>query len=431
MADDLGDALKLDPTRCPLDDIDSMDKAMLAGDPHPYFARLRREAPVYRDPRWGFWSVATYDLIHEVLRTPAIFSSDMSGQYATAISQIDPEELSILAQGVPQVHTMLTADPPAHTRYKKLAMQAFTYKRVEKMGDYMAQVTHKLIDGFIGEGRCEFKRAFADMLPSIVIADQFGVPHEDLDQFHIWLLAQIVRLSGTMSSKEVRLEAARKQLELQTYMLEKIADRRRRTSDDLISDLVHATLAEEGDTRPLSDAELISIFTQIFVAGQETTAHTITAGMYYLLTHPEQFEKVLSDHSLIPNFIDETLRYLTPVNNMWRTVARDTELGGVALRKGEMIFLRFGSGDRDEAHFKDAGRYDITRSNAGEHLAFGGGIHFCLGSQLARKEMTTAFPILFERLKNPRLIDDPGAFRYNPNPLLRGVLELNLAFDPA
>jgi cytochrome P450 len=429
MADDLTRTARLDPARCPLDDIDSMDKAMLAGDPHPYFARLRREAPVYRDPRWGFWSVATWDLIQAVLRSPTTFSSDMSGQYATAVSRMDPEELALLAKGVPQVHTMLTADPPAHTRYKKLAMQAFTYKRVETMGAYMAKVANDLIDGFIGDGRCEFKRAFADMLPSIVIADQFGVPREDLDQFHIWLLAQIVRLSGSMATKEARLAAARQQLELQNYMLEKIADRRRRLADDLISDLVHASLAAEGDARPLTDAELISIFTQIFVAGQETTAHTLTAGMYYLLTHPDQFEKVRNDHALIPNFIDETLRFLTPVNNMWRTVAKDTTLGGVALTKGEMIFLRFGSGDRDEAHFPDPDRYDVTRTNANEHLAFGGGIHFCLGSQLARKEMTTAFPILFERLKNPRLVDDPATFRYNPNPLLRGVVALNIAFD--
>ena len=119
---------------CPLDDIDSMDKAMLQGDPHPYFERLRREAPVYRDPRWGFVSVAAYDLIQEVLRSPGVFSSDMSGQYATAVGAMDPEELAILARGVKPVDTMLTADPPAHTRYKKLAMQAFTYKRVEQMG---------------------------------------------------------------------------------------------------------------------------------------------------------------------------------------------------------------------------------------------------------------------------------------------------------
>jgi len=150
----------------------------------------------------------------------------MSGQYATAMSSMDPEELAIHARGVPQVNTMLTADPPAHTRYKKLAMQAFTYKRVEQMGDYMATVTHRLIDGFHAGGGCEFKTAFADMLPSIVIADAFGVPHEDLDRFHVWLQAAIVRLSGTMASKEARLDAARKALELQTYMLGKIADRR-------------------------------------------------------------------------------------------------------------------------------------------------------------------------------------------------------------
>ncbi len=419
-----------DARKCPLSSINAFDPELLQ-DPYPYFARLREEAPVYRDPNTGIVSVATYDLIMEVNRQPMVFSNDFSTQLRSGSTQaIDADEMEILSKGWPVTNTMLTADPPAHTRYRKLAGKAFTYKRVEGMADYVAQVTNDLIDSFIGQGACEFKSAFANHLPMTVIADSLGAPRSDMDLFHRWSDAFVAQLGG-ISDKATRLQAAERIVEFQRYFVDIIEEKRARPTEDIISDLVHADLSEEGDPRKMDYSELLSILQQLLVAGNETTAHTLTAGLYYLIKDPALRERVMADPSQIPAFVEETLRYLTPTNNMWRMATRDAEIGGVPVKKGEMILVRYGSGNRDPAHFPDADRFDVTRENARTHLAFGAGIHTCIGASLARKEMVTAFPILLSRLKNLRLQDPDAPLRYSPNILLRGVLELPIAFDAA
>lgn len=417
-----------DNSKCPLAEINAFDPELLQ-DPYPYFSRLRAEAPVFRDPKTNIVSVSTYDLIQKVNTQPRIFSNDFSEQLRSgSATAMDPDELAILSQGVIVKNTMLTADPPAHTRYRKLAMKAFTYKRVEGMGDYVAQVTNNLIDTFVKDGRCEFKTAFANLLPMTVIADALGVPRTDMDRFRLWSDAFVVQLGG-VSDKAARLDAATKIVEFQRYFIDKIEEKRASPADDVISALVHADLSEEGDPRKMDYAELLSILQQLLVAGNETTAHSLTAGLYYLIRSPEQLARVRDDASAVPNFVEETLRYLTPTNNMWRVVTQDTELAGVPLKKNDLVLLRYGSGNRDATHFARPDRFDIGRENAKSHLAFGSGIHTCLGAQLARKEMITAFPILLRRLKKLQLTGDEANLRYNPNILLRGVLELHIAFE--
>lgn len=218
---------------------------------------------------------------------------------------------------------------------------------------------------------------------------------------------------------------------LNDFMRAQIQMKRTRPDDDIISDMIRATLVEDGDPRPLDDMELLSIFGQVFVAGQETTAHSLTAGLYYLLTNPDQMAKVRGEPELIPNFVEETLRYLTPVNNMFRRVVKDTSLSGVELKAGDMIMLKYGSGNHDDRHFPDPERFDVPRPNARDHLAFGAGVHHCLGAELARKELSSAFRILLARLKNIRLARDAGPIRYTPNHPLRGVAELRIEFEAA
>ena len=412
----------------PLAAINFFDPTFLQ-DPLPAYRRLREEAPVYRDPHTGIVFVSTYDLINEVNRQPAVFSNAFAEQLrAGAAEAMDPEELAIVSQGVPPVNTMLTADPPTHTRYRKLGAKAFTFKRVEQMTDYVARVTEALIDDFVAEGKCEFKTRFADALPMTVIADALGVPRADMPRFKRWSDGFITQLSG-VATREQRLDAARRIVEFQHYFVDMIEQKRAHPTDDIISDLVHADLAEEGDPRKMDHAELISILQQLLVAGNETTAHSITAAMYYLLTQPGLMDRMIADPDLTPGFVEETLRFLTPVNNMWRLVKSDAEVGGVPIRAGEVVLLRYGSGNRDDAHFADADQFDPARDNARTHLAFGAGIHTCIGASLARKEMTIAFPILLRRLRNLRFQEGRNDFRYSPNILLRGVLELHLAFD--
>ncbi len=427
-ADDAASPPKADIARQPLAEINAFDPEIL-NDPYPYFSRLRAEAPVFRDPKTGIVSVSTFELIMEVNRQPLVFSNRFSQALrAGAVNAMDPEEAAILAGGVAPMDTMLTADPPEHTRYRKLAMKAFTHKRVEQLGEIVAKITHELIDGFVADGQCEFKSAFANHLPMTMIADALGAPRADMDRFKRWSDAFVVQLGG-VSDRETRLEAARRIVEFQTYFIARIEEKRARPTEDVISDLVHATLAEEGDPRGLNHAELISIIQQLLVAGNETTAHTLTAGLYYLTADPALRARLLADPALIAGFVEETLRLLSPTNNMWRVVTRDAQIGGVAVREGEVLLLRYGSGNRDGRQFPDPDRFDPDRPDARGHLAFGAGIHTCIGAQLARKEMVTAFPILLERLKNPRFAPGRNAFRYDPNILLRGVLELHIAFD--
>ena len=422
--------LKPNPATCPLHQINAMDPELLQ-DPYPYWARLRAEAPVYRDPNTGIVSVSTYALIMEVNRQPLVFSNDFGAQLRSGSTQaVDPDEAAVMAEGWTVTNTMLTADPPAHTRYRKLSMKAFTMKRVEGMNAYVAEVTNSLIDGFIGAGKCEFKSQFANHLPMTVIADALGAPRSDMDKFHRWSDAFIVQLGG-VSDKAARLEAARRIVEFQHYFVDIIETKRANPSEDVISDLVHADLSEEGDTRNMEYSELLSIIQQILVAGNETTAHTLTAGLYYLISNPDQMAKVLADPELIPGLVEETLRYLSPSNNMWRVATQDAEISGFPVKKGEMILVRYGSANRDGAHFPHPDQFDVEREDAKSHLAFGAGIHTCIGAQLARKEMITAFPIILGRLKNLRFQEGANSFRYSPNVLLRGVLELHLAFDPA
>lgn len=413
-----------------LDDIDP-NHAEVLQDPYFYYSLLRNEAPVFRDPRTGIVSVSTYDLVLQVNKQPQFFSSQFAHLLVSGgAGQLSPEEETIMAEGLPWRDTLLTADPPAHQRYKRLAMKAFPHTRVAAMETYIGEVVHQLIDRFVCSGEVEFKSGFADLLPSYVIADALGVSRDDIPRFHDWLQAGISRFSGNAPEAE-RIVAARKEIELQQYFLRAIEDRRHTPREDIISDLVHAEMRDDQGERPLDDAELYAILQQIFNAGQETTAHTLTYALYQLIEDPAQMAAVLADKGLVPNLVEETLRFLTPTNNMWRIVREDIRLGGVDLRAGETLLLRYGSANRDAGHFPDPDRFDIGRTNAREHLAFGAGIHSCLGMALARKEMTVALPILLDRLRNPELAKGLNSFRYHPSPLLRGVTELHIRFDRA
>lgn len=419
-----------DDARPALDSVNSFDFQILQ-DPHPYFTRLREEAPVYRDPNSGFVSVATYELVTQVCAQPKLFSNGFGEVLRSGSKkQIDPEELAALKRVRPVANTLLTADPPDHTRYRKLAMKGFSMKRVEAMTAYVETVVHELIDGIEDKGGVEFKSAFANHVPMIVIADALGVPREDMDTFRLWSDAFITQMNG-LATKEARIEAAGRIADYQDYFIAKIAEKRANPTEDVISDLVHADLAEEGDTRKMTEAELLSIFQQLLVAGNETTAHTLTAAMFYMISNPG-LEQLLRDRpEKVPNFIDETLRYLSPTNNMYRVATQDAEIGGVAVKKGELILLRYGSANRDEGHFANGQTFDVDRANAKDHLAFGAGVHRCIGAQLALKEMATAWPILLKRLKGFRFAEGKNSFMYLPTILMRGVFELHVTFEKA
>ncbi len=412
-----------------IEEIDFFDGEFLR-DPYNAYHLLRTQAPVFRDPKNDIVYVSTYDLVKEVCKRTDDFSSKFAHLFrASGAEKMDPEVAEILKEGVAPADTLQTANPPDHAPYRRVAQQAFNYKRILQMEDYIKKVVNDLIDDFIEEGWCEFKTQFGDELPMTVIADALGVPRDNIPTFRKWSHAFVDQLGG-LEDKAGRIEAARLTMDFQKYFIARLEERRGNPSNDIVSEIANAEITKDGETRLLTISEAISMVNAFLVAGNETTAHSFTAGIFYLVSHPEQLARLQADQELIPNFIEETLRMLTPTNNMWRIAARDTTLGGVDIKEGDKVLIRFGSANRDEALFGDGETFDVTRDNAKKHMAFGSGIHTCLGEQLARKELNTAFPIILDRLKNMRFADGKNTFRFAPNFLLRGVEQLHVEFDP-
>jgi cytochrome P450 len=403
------------------------DPAVLAS-PHAYYRALRAEAPVYRDPFVGLYHVATYDRVLEVLRDPATYSSRFApamGAGALAGLAGDPELAALAEKAYPAVDTMLTADPPEHRRFRGLVSKAFTPRRVDALGPGVEALAEELIDGFAADGRCELLARFAVPLPLTVIADQLGVPRADLAKFKRWTDGFTAQLSGLASGEDAK-EAVRRIVEFQCYFAERVEEARRAPREDLISDLVRARL--EGE-RPLDMPETLSILQQLLVAGNETTAAAIAEGVLLLVRHPDQLRRVREDASLVPNLVEEVLRLASPTASMFRKATRDTVLGGVAIPAGAMLLLRFAAANRDEARFLEPDRFDVCRENAAEHLAFGHGIHFCIGAALARREMQAAFGALLGRLDGLCLAAGSPEPRYKPSVLLHGLAELHVGFE--
>ena len=398
--------------------------------PFHYWKQLREEAPVFQDPTTGMFLVSNYKLVCDVVRNAKLFSNKFGGALRNEESPLQKEINDIAAEGYPGVDTMLTADPPEHTRYRKLVNKAFSPKRVAEMDADIERIVNEIIDTFIDKGEVEFLSEFGQLLPLIVIAEQLGVPVEDRKKFRKWSDSFIAQL-GLMADPERQREAMRDIVEFQHYFAAILEEKKKNPTDDIISDLAHVTLEDEGDPRGLDTPEALSIIQQLLVAGNETTAKAMTEAMYLLISHPDQMQAVQNDFDLIPNMLEETLRMLTPTNNMYRVATEDTELGGVKIPKGSMLMVKYGAANRDTDQFAEGEEFDVRRDNARNHLAFGMGVHTCLGNSLARQEMKYAFRALLTRMKNWRFVDGKNDFRHSPNFLLRGMEKLHLAFDKA
>jgi cytochrome P450 len=406
----------------PLDATTPISPEVLAC-PHAYNARLRQEAPVYRCPHTGIVFVSDYEHVREVAKNHKVFSNRF-GAAMRGDGEVDPRIIEAQREGYPAVDTMLTQDPPLHRRYRGMVNQAFTLRRVTTLEPYIRQLCHDLIDGMLENGSCEFVADFAERVPMTVIADQLGVPLTDYQLFKSWSDAFVAQLSR-LASPDEELAAVRLIVEFQKYFALKLEERRSNPQDDIISDIVNAQLDDE---RPLEIAEMLSIIQQLLVAGNETTTHCIAEGILLLIQNPQQHQLLKSEPSLVSNFTEEVLRLATPTANMWRVATEDTRIGEVDVSAGDMVQIRFSSADRDESVFAEPDRLDVTRSNVENHVAFGHGVHMCIGASLARKELNVAFSVLLERLDDFALDCAPEDLFYAPNVLLRGLSALPLRF---
>lgn len=407
----------------PLEEFDFFDPEV-AKHPFEFYDRLRSEAPVYQIPGTNTFLITQYADVKKVARRPKIFSSEFSTLVAP---DLPAEAKEIIAQGYPEIPTMLTRDAPAHNRYRALVNPSFTQKKVEGLRPHMEDIVAELLDDLPQSGPVDFMMDFCVPLPVKVIADALGMPREDSHKIKHWSDCAVSRIS-MMASPEEEIENAKSYIEYQNYFAAKIEERRENPTGDVVSNLVHARA--EGE-EPLDVAEMLSIIQQILVAGNETTTATLAAGMVHLIQRPDVLDKLRGDPSLIPNFVEEILRLETPSAGMWRHVLEDTEIHGVAIPKGSMAMIRWASGNRDTEIFDDAGAIDLERENMDDHIAFGYGIHICLGMFLARQELHVAFGQILRRLKSWRLADEQRDLVYVPSVLLRGLGELHLEIEKA
>jgi cytochrome P450 len=296
------------------------------------------------------------------------------------------------------------------------------------MHAYIEQVVDELIDDFVDKGECEFVRDFATPLPVFVIADQLGVPREDLRRIKAWSDAFASRLGG-MANPEEEVENARLIVEYQHYVAKIVEQRRAEPRDDMISDLANTTIKHADGERLMTIEELLSMIEQLLVAGNETTTSATTGGMLSLIQLPDQLQILLDEPGMIGNAVEEMLRFESPSAGLWRVVTIDTEIQGVAIPKGALLQLRYAAANRDERVFDKPDSMDVCRKNAGDNIAFGYGTHFCPGAFLARKEMQVAFSRLLQRLTNIRLAEGKNDLTHWPNMVLRGLKELHITFD--
>ncbi len=399
-------------------------------DPFPLYQWAHANSPVIELPETGMKIVMNYEMCSEAAGRVEDFSNDFSSVLSGALAE-DPDVSGILKEGWPQINTLLTADPPVHTRFRKLVNLAFSMPRVNALESGIRDKVNKLIDGFIdnevnGQGECDFVTDFSVGLPVQVICEQLGFAAEERENVKRWSDAFADRL-GHMIPRERELECAREIVEFQKALKIQIDARRAAPTDDLLSDVVNARL--DGET-PLNDAEIMSVAQQLMVAGNETTTHALAGGIVHLARNPEQQAKVRANPALAGNMIEEVLRLDTPTAGMWRLVMRDCDLGGHSFKAGSMIMLRYAAANRDPAKYPDPDAFDVERTNARTHLAFGKGIHMCVGNMLSRKEMTVAFTQLLARLDDIR-IKDGAELAVSPNLLLRGYISVPITFTKA
>src|SRR5919109_3024011 len=380
-------------------------------NPYPTYAKLRAHDPVHWSIVSHAWVFSRYRDVEAILRDHARFSNDTRHR-----QDLPPLESS---EAYPRGPSMLFLDPPDHTRLRALVQKAFTPHAIEALTPRIRQIAAHLLDQIAYPMAFDVMEALAAPLPVIVMAELLGVPPEDRAQFGHWSHQRARVLEPSLSERERRdtVEAAQ---QFDTYFLGIMKQRRAEPRDDLISALVAAEAA--GDK--LTQDELLVMLRLLLVAGNETTTNLIGNALLALLRHPEQLQLLRQDPSLMASAVEELLRYDGPVQVDGRTALEAVEIGGRHIQKGQGIVALIGSANRDPEVFRHPERLDITRREA-SHLAFGRGIHHCLGAPLARFEARIAFETLRERFADMRLLTEHPPFKHNV--VLRGLKALPVA----
>ena len=387
----------------------------LRSDPYSIYRELRQEAPVYWQPLMQTWVLTKYEDNLEVLRDHAAFSSERTRAKNALVQQLESYRLSSGPLGT--TPTMLSLDPPAHTRMRSLANKAFTPRVVERSRPHIQEIAEELLDALPRPDTLDVVADLAVPLPMIVIAGVLGVPVSDRDRFKAWSSYITAGLGGPFQPQSVLDRARDSSNAIADYFRDLIAKRRNEPRDDLLSGLIAAE--EQGDL--LSEDELIATCILLLIAGNETTTHLIGNGMLALLRNPDQRRRLQADPSLIESAVDEMLRYEGSVQMTSRVVDHDLEFRGQRFEEGQVVLVMLGAANRDPAQFSDPDAFDVSR-RPNRHLAFGQGIHYCLGAPLAVAEAQITFQTLLRRLPEPEAaFDEPD---WGQNFVLRALRSL-------
>ncbi len=381
-------------------------------EPFPFYRKMRESSPVYYDPARQSWNVFRYDDVQQVLSDYKTFSS----QFRSG-GEPDPNQ--------PFAASIISTDPPRHRQLRNLVTQAFTPRAVEALAPRISSLVNGYLDQVIARGHMDVIQDLGYPLPVTVIAEMLGVPVADREQFKKWSDA-VVSTAG--SGEDVDYEAFAENgavMEMSTYFFNMIQQRTEQPGTDLISGLLAANI--EGEH--LNLMELLGFCVLLLVAGNETTTNLLGNALLAFTQHPEAWTQLRAHPELVPQAIEEVLRYRSPVQSMYRVAMREAKLSGGTIPEGGWVVAWIGSANHDEAQFENPERFDIQRTPS-KHLAFGHGIHYCIGAPLARLEGKIVLSAMLERFGTIALAPDAELKRL-PSTIVYGLKRVPITFTPA
>ena len=414
-----------------LEEINFLD-SNLQNCPYHAYKKLRDEAPVWQDPVTGFFVVSRFEDLRDVLLDTESFNNQANSNARNSVNSERAAKMKELyeTKGWVPAPTLAGRDDPNHKQMRGMFNEAFRPAKIEKMEPFVESTARKLIADFIEDGHCDWMKQFAVPLPLLIIGQQMGVREDDIWQIKAWTDAWVQRL-GMMQTEEEERWSVEMEIEAQNYF-QKIFDRLRKEPDDtLISELVNRVIPEWG--RPLNDNELhAEMMADTFVGGSETSTNAIAYGVKLLIENPDVWGQLKSDpDKYLRTFCEEVLRLECPVQGLFRMAAKDIVIQDVKIPAGSMINVRYAAANRDEREFESPDTIDLERNKPGRHLAFGSGIHHCLGAPLARRELYWSFKVLIETMDDLRFAVGKNDFTQAPNFALRALKELHIEFTPS
>jgi len=416
--------------------IDFFTDQSLVPDPHPYFDYLRSQNPVLLLPHHGVVAVTGYEEATEVYKDPETFSNivALGGPFPPLPFQPEGDDIGPQIDEhrsyFPMNEHMVTMDPPDHTRARSVLSKLLTPSRLKQNEEFMWRLADRQLDEFLVNGECEFISEYSKPFATLVIADLLGVPEEDHKEFRVVLGADKPGRVGALDHESVGINP----LEwLDEKFCSYIEDRRREPREDVLTSLATAKYPD-GSTPEV--IEVVRSATFLFAAGQETTAKLLSATLQVMGDRPDIQQRLRDDRSLIPGFIEESLRMDSPVKCDSRMARRATTVGGVDIAPGTVVMVLPGAANRDPRRFENPHEFDLERKNVREHMAFARGVHSCPGGPLARVEGRVSIERILDRMADIKINEakhgpaDNRQYIYEPTYILRGLNQLHITFTP-